>query len=408
MFIRYLLYPLIFVLTFKFGTHIGISKFIDIAVYLMIYECVAVFLMLNWWGGKRLCEPRKNFRNTLGFYTKFDLVLLFTLLVFFIAIILHPSLLSKYSFAKNTNIVKENVSGFLGVFFKIGFYVLFVLLLGFIFKIFKKTSIALILFLIVSLFLIASESNRGSGEVSRWGFLIFSISILIIITKLYSNYSKLIWSFSVPAILISIVSLTIIKFGDNFTLGTFIIKYLSTFTLDYYFMGLENISYGLATNQAFDQKITLHTMLTDIFSAVPLISNFFESANNSTPVFYHKYMRRTDTIIPTIAQSYAYFGFIGAPIMSLLFTFLTIEANRMLNRSQDVMMNFVLTQQTIVFALFMAINTNIIFQGTWFRLIFIVLIILNNKYPVFRTKYRNQLTIKNIINGKAKYYRSGL
>ena len=410
MFIRYLLYPLIIVSTFKSGSYLGISQFINTSIYLMVYECIAVFLMLNWWGGRRLGKSKINYKRKLGLYTKFDLIVVITLVIFVIAILLHPSLLSKYNFARDTNVEKENVSGFLGVFFRIGFYMIFVFIVGIIYKTHKKTgsSIALFFTIIISLFLIASESNKTSGDVSRWGFLIFSLSILLIITKLYNNYSRWIWGLSVPAIFVSIVTLTIIKFGDDFTIQTFILKYFSTLSLDYYFMGIENISYGLATIKAFDPNITLYTMLTDMFSAVPLVSNFFDPANNSTPVFYHDFMGRTDTIIPTIAQSYSYFGFIGAPFMSILFTFLTIEANRMLNRSKDIMMNFVLSQQTILFALFMAINTNIIFESTWYRLIFIIIIVLNNKYPFFRANDTNQQIIRIKSNGKIKYYRTGL
>lgn len=412
MFIRFLIYPLIFVTTFKYGTYIGISEFVNNSIYLMIYECVAVFLFLNWWGGRRLAKRQIYYKSKLEFQTKFDLIVAITLVLFIAASLLYPSLLIKYSFSKETDIEigSQNISGFLSIFFKVGIYMIFIFILKLFYNTIYKTtiSIALLLSVIVSLFLIASESNRASGDVSRWGFLIFSISILLIITNLYKNYSKWIWGFSLPAILVSIVVLTVIKFGDDFTFEAFILKYFSTLTLDYYFMGIENISYGLATYHAFDYKISFNTMFTDMFSAVPLISAFFDPLNNSTPVLYHEFMDRTDTIIPTLAQSYAYFGFIGAPLISLLFTFLTIETNRMLTKSKDIMMNFILSQLTIVFALFMAINTNIIFESTWWRLFFIVLIVLNNKYPLFRTNNTNQKIIRIKSNGKIKYYRSGL
>lgn len=412
MFIRFLLYPLIFVSTFKYGTYIGITQFVNTSIYLMIYECIAVFLFMNWWGGRRLTKTQIYNQSKLEFQTKFDLIVVITLVLFIAASLLYPSLLIKYSFSKDTEIEigSQNISGFMSIFFKIGIYMTFIFILNFFYKTINNStkSIALLLSVLVSLFIIASESNRTNGDVSRWGFLIFSISILLIITNLYKNYSKWIWGFSLPAILISIVVLTVIKFGDDFTFETFMLKYFSTLTLDYYFMGIENISYGLATYHAFDYKISFHTMFTDMFSAVPMISAFFDFANNSTPVMYHDFMGRTDTIIPTVAQSYAYFGFIGAPLMSLLFTFLTIETNRMLNKSKDVMMNFVLAQLTIVFALFMAINTNIIFESTWYRVIFIVLIILNNNFLILRKKDTKHQIIRIKSNGKIKYYRSGL
>lgn len=403
MFIRFLLYPLIFVSTFKYGTYIGINQFVSTSIYLMIYECIAVFLFMNWWGGSRLAKRQINNQSKLEFQTKFDLIVVITLVLFIASSLLYPSLITNYSFSKEIDIEIEsqNISGFLSVFFKIGIYMTFIFILILIYKTINNStkSIALLLSVIVSMFLIVSESIRTSGNVSRWGFLIFSISILLIITNLYKKHSKWIWRFSIPAILISIVALTVIKFGDDFTFKFFMIKYFSTLTLDYYFMGIENISYGLATSHAFDFKISFNTMFTDMFSAVPLVSTFFDPANNSTPVMYHDFMNRTDTIIPTVAQSYAYFGLIGAPFMSLLFTFLTIETNRMLNKSKDVMMNFVLAQLTIVFALFMAINTNIIFESTWYRLIFIVLIILNNKLPFFRKTDSKQQIIRVRSNG---------
>jgi hypothetical protein len=388
MFIRYLIYPLVIVLTFKTGTFIGISQYINTSIYLMIYECIAVFLIINWWGVKRLLKTNNNFKLELSFHSTINIIFLLTLVISFLSALLNPSLLGKYNLFGSGSIQNVNVGGFMSVFFKIGVYIVFILILRYLYRLHNKTNtiFPLILTIILSLFFIASEANLSSGNVSRWNFLLFSISILLIISKLYSKYANLILGLSIPTIFVFIIILTIIKFDDSFTLQTFFLNYFSIFSLDYYFMGIENISHGLAMSQVFEHEITIKTMFTDIFSSAPLISNLFDPLNNSTPVFYHDFNGRTDTIIPTVAQSYSYFGFIGAPFMSILFTFLTIESNRMLNTSNDVIMFFTLSQLTILFALFMAINTNIIFENAWHRIIFVILIFLNKKYTLFSTK----------------------
>lgn len=394
MFIRFLIYPLILVSTLTSGSHIGIGKFINTSVYLMIYECITVFLILNIWGKRRLSDVIKISTREFGFYTKIDFFILISLGIFLFSILFHPILLNKYILSKDIILQKEDISGFFAIFFKIGIYIVYLYILNFIYKKYKKSSsiIALLLSALVSLIIIAGESNPQSESISRWGFLVYSLTIVMIIAKLYSNYSKLIWRVSLPTILVAIVLLTFIKFKEIFSLQYFLSNYLSAITLDSYFMGTGNVSIGLAMHELYARIITFDTMFTDMFSAVPLVSHFFDPNNNSTPVFYHYFTGRTDNIIPTIVQSYSYFGFIGSPLFSILFTVLTIELNRKLNETRDVMMYFILSLLTISFALFMAININIIFEGTWYRMIFIILIVINNKYSIIRAKNVNHLT----------------
>ena len=385
MFIRYIIYPLSLILTLNSDSDIGISKFIDTSIYLMIYECIAIFITLNWWGKQRLCKANLNISSKFRFYTKVDFAILISLGIFVVAILFNPNLLRRYLFVENI-ISNDKINGILDVFFNGGIDIVYIFILYYIFKTYNKSAsyFGLILSLLISIIIVLGEINVQIGSISRWSFLIYSLTIIIMLSKLYNHYSKLILRMSIPMILISIILLTFKKFGGDLSIQLFFNSYLSTKYLDDYFMGIDNVCNGIAMTQLYAHRITFYTMLTDIFSAVPIASHFFDALKNSTNVFYHDFTNRTDNIIPTIVQSYSYFGFIGSPFFSIIFTVLTIELTRKINESKDVIMFFVLTLILIWFSLFMAININIILQGTWYKLIFLLLIILNNRYPIFR------------------------
>lgn len=396
LFIRYLAYPLLIIFNAEYD--LGLSQYIGYSIFLMAYECLAVFITLNWWGKKRLIRKEQNIhqKSTISFKSHLDVILILTLGVFIFTTLLYPSLLFKYGLYEN-NRLSNKIPGVLYVFFNIGIDILFIMILKGIYKLFKgkSTFIALILSIFLSIIIIQAESNIQTGSVSRWGFLVYGITILLILSRIYKSYSKYIVNLGIPTIGIFIIILTFIKFGNEFSINLFIYKYLSAISLDYYFMGIENVSYGILTANLYENSISIYTLLTDMFSAVPLISGLFDAHLNSTPEFYHQIMNRTDSIIPTVAQSYSYFGFIGAPVFSILFVVLTIELNRRLNSTTDILMFFILAQLTIRFALFMAININIIQEGTWQRLIFVAIVFLNNKFRFLTPQVTHAKIVSN-------------
>ena len=282
------------------------------------------------------------------------------------------------------------LAGVFHIFNFIGLEIIYIIIMMIIFLSNNK-NISLwkvIISFILSGILISIRIFGGAVSISRWGFLIYTLACLSIISKLYTKYTKLIIYTSIPVIMVGIFSLTNSKFGtiSDISIEVFIDKYLSVESLDAYFQGINGITYGIMAKYKFSNYINFNTLLTDLFSAIPIISNLFDANINSTPTFYHLYMQRTDLIIPTISQGYIHFGIVGAPILSILCTYLVLFFDNKMRYSNDIFSYFQLNLICIWCSLFMAINVNIITEGLWKRLIFLIVMYMNYKFILNKSK----------------------
>lgn len=139
-----------------------------------------------------------------------------------------------------------------------------------------------------------------------------AVASILLLSKLYKKYTKLIITGSLCAGVIFILLVFIILPLS----GSFNVNSLS-YRINAYFSGTINVAAGFIMEN--DNKAL--TFLGDIFRSIPMINTFFKNMPMSSIVF-NKSLGvdpiYNSEIIPMITQGYYYFGFIGSIVYPLL------------------------------------------------------------------------------------------
>lgn len=372
--VRYGIYPITLCIESSIGSSYVLLT--HNALNLMSYEMVVVMFVLNIYVS-RLDSGNKISTNRLIKHklTRLNKILLLLTLPL---VIIFPSLLNMFAFW-GVDMGTVPVSGVISVTFKIGLYIGYLLLLSKFSKNGRGTLLDLIISLLIAIvyiFLLAI----GDASVARWTFLWIGIPTLMILTNLFPGYKKTIISFSCVALPVGIVVGTFIKFAmTDFSVNSFVSHFLTSNSLSEYFGGLSGLSYVME-NIAQDSRVcTLYSTFTDLLCSAPLLSAFFDFENFSTQSIYLDYLNRTDLICPLLGQSYLHFGFLGAPVFSVLMTVLAVESERVAMKAVDVYLKYAALSLCLIFSLFMCLNTIIIFSNAWVLIIFLFLQLYNNR-----------------------------
>lgn len=372
--IRYGVYPITISLENSTG-----SLYVDYAqeaFYLMLYEMVVILFFINIYS-TRLLNAKKN-KNVKPIDCQLTLINRLLLYLTIPIALAFPSLLGMFRFL---GVVKSNVpiSGVFSILFKIGLYIGYLVILTKCSRDGRGRFIHLLTALAITVLFVFMISI-GETSVSRWSFLWIGIPSLIILSSLFPHYKKSIVVFACLAIPISIIVGSFLKFAvSDYSIGSFFSNFINSNMLSEYFGGLNGLTYSMQ-NVAVDARVaTSYSTLTDLFCGAPLLSAFFDFENYSTQSIYLHFLGRRDLICPLLGQSYAHFGFWGAPIFSILMVMLAVEFNRISQNAKDVYLKYVGCYLCVIFSLFMCLNTIIIFSHAWTLIIFLLIQLYNNK-----------------------------
>ena len=147
--------------------------------------------------------------------------------------------------------------------------------------------------------------------------------------------------------------------------------------MDSYFSGIDSITNGLEMIKEYPELRSLSSKLKDLFGQMPIISKLFSSNVASSITSYHSYIGRSDLICPLLVQSIAHFSKLFAPVLSMLFAFISMAFNKMLNSVNGAHAKFVLVSMVFCCSLFMELNTVIILQSLWIRLFYLFVLAFN-------------------------------
>lgn len=372
--IRYGIYPVTICLENADGSsYVILSR--D-ALNLMLYEMIVVLFFLNFYT-RRLDDVKKNSSSIIADYklstlNKFLLLLAFSLVLFF------PSLLSVFHFfgiAKS----KVPISGVVSIAFLSGLYVGYLFLLSKLSRSGKGGLVSLFASLLIGVVFIFCIAI-GNGSVSRWAFLWIGIPTLIILSDMYPNHKRTLVVFSCMALPFAIIAGSFLKFAlSDFSITMFFSNFITSESLSEYFGGLSGLSYSMQ-NLVIDPKAgTLYSTLTDLFCSTPLLSSLFDFEQYSTQSIYLDYLGRTDLICPLLGQSYAHFGFWGAPIFSIMMTLFAVEFERISFKANNVYLKYPSLSLCITFSLFMCLNTIIILSNAWALIVFLIIQLYNRR-----------------------------
>lgn len=376
--IRYGIYPLTVSIEGSMG-----ASYVDYsqeAFYLMLYEMIVVLYFVNIYSKRILKTP--NIGTLIIADYKLTTINRLFLLLTIPLVIIFPSLLGMFRFL---GIAESSVpiSGVFAITFKIGLYIGYLYILSKCGRNGKGGSLHLIAALAITILFIFMIAF-GETNVSRWSFLWIGIPSLIIISNTFPRYKKTITLFACIAIPIAIIIGSFVKFAvSDYSVISFLSNFVTSNALSEYFGGLNGLTYSIQTVALEAKASTLYSTLTDLFCGTPLLSSFFDFDNYSTQSIYLDYLGRSDLICPLLGQSYAHFGFWGAPIYSIFMAMFAIEFDCISRKAKDVYVKYVSSSLCMSFSLFMCLNTIIILTNAWALIIFLIIQMYNNKNKVY-------------------------
>lgn len=344
-YLRMIIIPLLLVLFNKSNTmDIGLyfNHYVK-SILLMCYEYICVLFTIMF------CNKRETYQNKISLYEKgninkqnFKLLyfIVFMFIIFFIFIVFkYPY--AKYSFKflfstsstsesivnyKNTMLFKNSIHPVLYWGFSLVFQLLYILLpfmLIYIIKASKKTEKTKIFFSLVIIFVfccITTEEKASS--------IFMAISLLFYLIELYPMYKKKVYK---SIIGVGIIAVLGIFLKNNVTLGqkTDYVKMLQAYFSGPYYI---NTVFNMNNSYNFDKFIP------DIMSSLAYIKYFFGNIITSNDLYnlaYYGNSVQQDKIMPMIAQSYYYFGFLLSPIISVFMTRMAIYMESKLNSKDE-------------------------------------------------------------------------
>ena len=185
------------------------------------------------------------------------------------------------------------------------------------------------LVIISTLILIVTDDKAGS--------IFAAIAMLSLLTKIYPNKRKTIT-------IIIVVSIFIIGFGIFIVLplmnSTENFQNFIEYRLNAYFSGFINIAAAL--NMPRENLLTY--FIGDVLRSIPLIKGFFTNMPMSYILFNQSLAYDTiynSQIIPCVGQSYFYFGYIGAPIFSLILVSISLKCYEKVKTIEDTLGYFI-------------------------------------------------------------------
>ena len=165
-------------------------------------------------------------------------------------------------------------------------------------------------------FLLISESNMQAFIIA---FVLCSILI-----RIYPRYTNYILKVAIICILLGVVIIAIAKANTAMLNSESIYEKLSK-TFQAYFQGVSNVS-GIFN--VYDPN-KIETLLLDFYNMIPFRNTLFRGFNINGENLIDIYWRSNNVvaqIVPGIAQSYHYLGFVFAPLIPAILVIVAINS----------------------------------------------------------------------------------
>lgn len=177
-------------------------------------------------------------------------------------------------------------------------------------------------------------------DQSRNSMLRPLLALLFLFHKYVQQYSKkIILIFAVVGIL-SMGYLSVLKFFKTTDVAQIELHEGGTYSyLNDYFGGFREVYIGVKHREQLSRKIDGMTIFNETILSLHGL-NSYKDLDNRTTAFYNNLGYFTTHIIPTIAQGYAYFGFIFAWLFSFLIFRIILFLDKLYLKTQDIGFSF--------------------------------------------------------------------
>ena len=369
LYFRYIIIPLYItsnnLYNYSFGTFVQESDNQN-AILIMILEMICIFLVFNFFSKKLLNLNKIKFdiQQINNFSTKgYQLIILLGVLSF----IVFPAIRERTNFliAKDFGESSLNTIGTVGFLFtQASIQSLFIIQLIKVLHKKKENKAYSILFLVLfGILQLIVFWNESRTYLASMGIItIYTLHFFKLLSKKY-----LVGLGTVSAIsLISLSGYQMFKEGDVASFGTTLAD-SEINTLDYYqsyFGGNHLVAISVKLKSQIDSQIDIETFFNEILSNIYFVRQIFMPDQHQTVAYFNQVFGFTrgnnSMILPTLGQSYIYFGLFGAPLLSILFSRLLIWAEMNFIKSKDIGIKYSFLLGVIWFALFPMQNLNII------------------------------------------------
>lgn len=312
-----------------------------ISIMLVTYETIAVMTTLFLLENKNLSKDKKNSYNIYSFPTnnKYIFIVFILVLLQLFIFLYTPGLLEGYRSVFNikektfthleqTHIISKYATNFSSKLSLVtGSYLmkLLKLLLPSFLIVWinqkKKSKCRLIL----SYIIILTQFFMIDGTIART--IIYSLILFILINHIYSYNRKK----QMAKILVVSAIIIIIYWSFRFSLiGGKINSYFSLL-FSSYFSGVNIVSGSLNLSKDFATR--LHYFLYDFLKSIPYGNTIFGLEKSDMQIYFNLINNTNGQIPTTIGSGYYYFGFLLAPIYSVIFTILAYKMGQKANQT---------------------------------------------------------------------------
>lgn len=164
---------------------------------------------------------------------------------------------------------------------------------------------------------------------SRFSVLIPTVAFMMILIKLYPQYTKRLITLIGSILIIVFTSITLYKQfgyaqGESSDLSMDVNE--AAYNFDAYMSGPDNMGRVIDLERVYGPNITARTLKNDIINNVALLSSLSDSTDTTTSwfnLYLYGHNRTSDQIVPLSGQSYLHFGPLGTPIL-LIVTLITM------------------------------------------------------------------------------------
>lgn len=378
MWIRYMIVPTLIYFHGSLSEITPTYEYIDFSILLILYEMIMISLVFLVFFNKKkqLNEIKIKDNANLKFFIAVFIVLSFVI------VIINPELLGSFDILKGEinydvlNMQKDN-SGLYSIIWNTGLIFTTLYLVNLIYtKYCKKNRYTYVLYSFGIIFIYILIVYIGGITISRWLIIVNILVFFTMIFSLYSNYRKIISSVIFIGMLFFLFGATIQKteiFEGNVSdnkIKVLIDDLTNPTIIDIYFSG------PISVNNAIDMKekntnLNIKNLPSDLFNNFPGITSYIEKENTTN--FNYNYnifnSNRSDQIIPLIGQSFTYFGYMFAPLLSMIFTYFVLYFDRKGNCKNDIYSIYIYKFTSIWFAFFPFLNLTILIAWVYQKIV---------------------------------------
>lgn len=332
-FFRYVVLPLLLTSTGSYGGRSSVPPSADsfnASIFLICYEGLAIAIAINMWerhrhGNWNRYSRSRNVRLTQKVYTSLPFFYVLSLLALSsLLLYVSPVARSLVNFVEPVSISFRDVFSYsmtdnlISNFFIISKQIFFVSLLVWVARKYEKSRSGMLLFVVLGLVLLNSVIYVGKSRVD---ILICAIASLLIATHLFGSRMK-----AVAVFVLFFVSVLIVYVTSAREVVTTSASALVNFTdiVQVYTGGIYNVAIGLETKEWFPEAGSISVLFFDIFRPMVGVNYLIKDLDILYSNIYFNermwvYIDRRSQIIPMVAQGNLFFGYVLAPVLSVLF-----------------------------------------------------------------------------------------